>query len=181
MKKISVRQEDAEAAFTTALALDPGLAQAWAGRAGVRHARGDARAAVEALTRGLASAPDPAMLYNRGVARQTLGRWQKAVDDFTAALEVTGEEPDLLFERGRSRLGLLDDARRDLTRVLELDDAPERHADVHALLGAVPNSASPWCDGHRALSDRCLLRHRSRRIVPSRAGGAHVSSTRESR
>jgi lipoprotein NlpI len=84
------------------------------------------------------------MLYNRGVARQTLGRWQEAVDDFTAALEVTGEEPDLLFERGRSRLrlGLLDDARRDLTRALELDGAPERHADVHALLGAVPTSAS---------------------------------------
>jgi tetratricopeptide (TPR) repeat protein len=59
------RLQDAEAAFTAALAVDPGLADAWANRAIVRWRRDEADAALSDLDQALALRDDATIRRNR--------------------------------------------------------------------------------------------------------------------
>jgi tetratricopeptide (TPR) repeat protein/WD40 repeat protein len=56
--------------------------------------------------------PEGALHSRRGRARLALGRWQKAAEDFSAALELRVDEPDLHYLRGHAyaRLGRYQDA-----------------------------------------------------------------------
>ena len=97
------RLDAAAAAFSTAIERDPALAAAWAGRAAVRHERGEPEAAAADLTRALSAGDDARLLFNRAVALSAAGRRAAAVADLNRALELEPGDPaaaQLLAELG---------------------------------------------------------------------------------
>ena len=126
---------------TTARSSTPpsaGLAEAWATRAAVAFELGDPAGAVADLTRAIELAPDPAVLFNRAVAHQTLQRWELAEADFTAVLEADPAEDEAWLGRAecRRRLGDADGAGDDLRRAAAL--APDHSAAGVAVAGSAP-------------------------------------------
>ncbi|GAA1509314.1 hypothetical protein GCM10009677_47750 [Sphaerisporangium rubeum] len=89
------RQEAAEAAFATALAADPALAQAWASRAGLRYDSGDLEGAVADLTRAIELGAGAEAHFNRAMALRALGRAGKALDDLRRAQALDPADPDI--------------------------------------------------------------------------------------
>jgi tetratricopeptide (TPR) repeat protein len=89
------RPAAAEAAFATALAGAPELAQAWASRASLRHGRGDLEGAVADLTRAIELGADAAVHFNRAMALRDLGRPGRALDDLRRAEALDPGDPDI--------------------------------------------------------------------------------------
>jgi tetratricopeptide (TPR) repeat protein len=79
--------EQAMAAYTRALEMDPGLPDAHVNLGRLLHERGDAAGAERHYRLALAALPeDPTSAYNLGVALQDLGRAREAVAAYEAAL-----------------------------------------------------------------------------------------------
>lgn len=92
---------------------------------GTRHEAGDAQAAIAIATRALGRVPDdPALLADRGLSEQRLGRWRAAERDFGHA-GAAGRDAryDHLAGRVALRLGDVADARRFFARALRVDPA----------------------------------------------------------
>ena len=130
--------DDARAAADAATRAGAGVAEAWATRAAVAFELGDPAGAVADLTRAIELAPDPAVLFNRAVAHQTLQRWELAEADFTAVLEADPAEDEAWLGRAecRRRLGDADGAGDDLRRAAAL--APDHSAAGVAVAGSAP-------------------------------------------
>jgi tetratricopeptide (TPR) repeat protein len=83
------------AAYDRAIAADPALQTAWAGRAEALLDAGDATAAITSLDRALGIGPDAALLFNRAAALQAAGRWADALADLGRARELDPADPDI--------------------------------------------------------------------------------------
>lgn len=148
------RPTEAREAFRTALDLDPTLVPAWCNFGVLQFEDGDAAAAIDCFDRALELDDNPAVRGNRGLARQSLGHYRQAVEDYTAALagDPHGGEGELLFRRAQCYLAqchLLGDERllahADLTAYLasgETEHAEQARADL------VRIQAEPWGDVH---------------------------------
>ena len=121
------RDADARAIadFDRASSLDPTLAEPMANKAWIRLDEGDAEGAVADFDRALTRDPDKwYWQYGRAIALMEAGITERALADFTA-LAGTSEKPGLrLGELGTVRMvfGDFAGARRDLLRVIEVDD-----------------------------------------------------------
>ncbi|MDX2522748.1 tetratricopeptide repeat protein [Streptomyces europaeiscabiei] len=114
----------AVAEYDQALALDPGSATAWQGRAVARAHTGDYAAAVADLDRADALAPDDTTtLVLRGDYHRLLGDPDAAVADLDRAVALDPVRRSTWASRGAARhaQGSLDEALADLDRALELD------------------------------------------------------------
>ncbi|MDX3693215.1 tetratricopeptide repeat protein [Streptomyces europaeiscabiei] len=114
----------AVAEYDQALALDPGSATAWQGRAVARAHTGDYAAAVADLDRADALAPDDTTtLVLRGDYHRLLGDPDAAVADLDRAVALDPVRRSTWASRGAARhaQGRLDEALADLDRALELD------------------------------------------------------------
>jgi tetratricopeptide (TPR) repeat protein len=87
--------------FDLALAADPHLVPALAGRATMAYEDGDHDAALTDLGTALdVDAGNPDLLYNRGFVYQSAGRWDDAVRDYSAALaQPHADRQELLNQR----------------------------------------------------------------------------------
>jgi len=96
------------AAFDQALAADPGLVAAWAGRAEAQLQAGDSPGAIDSLTRALEVTEDAALLFNRAAAYGSAERWADAKADLTRARELDPEDPEISAELSacEGRLGV---------------------------------------------------------------------------
>ena len=118
----------AQREFDRAVQLAPNSDLAWYNRGLVHRDLGDCRAALVDFDRALALQPQFFnALYQRGNCRQALGNYAEAIDDYTRAVGFPGRIPArFLAHLGRAdalrRLGRLDEAYADYTRVAELRD-----------------------------------------------------------
>ena len=80
----------AETDFDTAMKIEPDLAEAYLNRGALRVRQSRFQEAMELIDRGLGLGPEePARGYfNRGVARQSLGDFKGAYQDYTRASEL---------------------------------------------------------------------------------------------
>jgi tetratricopeptide (TPR) repeat protein len=111
-------------AFEQALAQQPDLALAHAGRGDVCRLRGDFEEALAAYDRALRLEPRSAVvLNNRGLVRQRLGKLEQAVEDFDAALRLEPRFVVGYYNRGAAQQarGELERAIADYTEALQLD------------------------------------------------------------
>jgi tetratricopeptide (TPR) repeat protein len=112
--------------YRRALAFDPHsnrAADRLAFYLAMRHGAGDAQAAIDVATRALACVPgDAALLADRGLAEQRLGRWREAERDFGSA-GASGRDAryDHLAGRLALRLGHAREARRFFSTALQHD------------------------------------------------------------
>jgi tetratricopeptide (TPR) repeat protein len=91
----------------------------------MRHAPGDAQAAIAVASVALARVPaDASLLADRGLAEQRLRRWSAAVRDFAQAGDA-GRDPRYEHLAGRValRLGRRSDAQRYFRAALVFDPA----------------------------------------------------------
>ncbi|MBM7774874.1 tetratricopeptide (TPR) repeat protein [Actinokineospora baliensis] len=86
----------AKAAFDHALAIDPTLIPALAGRAATTHALGDPDQALADLNTALTLTPDdPALRFNRAFLHESANRPALAIADLVAAHEADPEDEDI--------------------------------------------------------------------------------------
>lgn len=122
------RPSDARADALAGLELRPGEPRllCMLGSAAVEEE--DWPAAARLLDDALAADPRyPAALVNRAAVRYHLGAPADAVADLTTALDVVGDDPDLLLNRGMAyaAAGEVEQALADWAAALELPDADE--------------------------------------------------------
>jgi tetratricopeptide (TPR) repeat protein len=84
----------AASALDRALAVDAGPTEAWALLGTLRYEEGDLAGAVDALSRALDDGPDAVIHFNRGAVHQELESWERAIADFTSALELDPGDAD---------------------------------------------------------------------------------------
>jgi tetratricopeptide (TPR) repeat protein len=112
--------------FDRVIRLSPRSSIAWYNRGLVRRDLRDCRAALADFSRALElEASNFNALYQRGNCLQAVGDYTAAIDDYTRASALPGQIHArflAFFARGDAsrRLGRLDDAYADYTRVLEL-------------------------------------------------------------
>ncbi|HEY1353996.1 MAG TPA: tetratricopeptide repeat protein [Ktedonobacteraceae bacterium] len=114
-------------ALSAAIEQDPLLVAAWTNRAVLAFEQGQVEAAIEDLSRACALGENAAVRYNRGIAYQALQQWERAIEDFSAALDLDREdEQDLLYRRGccLARLGNAERAHQDFQAHLALGPSP---------------------------------------------------------
>lgn len=123
----------AEAALTSALALQADSADLYIDRAAARAARKDYKAAAMDLDRAIGLAPRRADAHAfRASAHRFLENLDKALADAEQALSIEPDLPEALLERGILRRLKNDDkgARKDWMRLLQV--APDGEAAVEA-------------------------------------------------
>ena len=132
------RHDGARTAADAAVRAGDEVAQAWATRAAVAFETGDPGLAVNDLTRAMALAPDPAMLFNRAVAHQAVKNWAAAEADFTRVLEAEPAEAEAWLRRAacRQRLGNAVGASDDLRQAAVT--APDHLAAEVMVAGGPP-------------------------------------------
>ena len=112
--------------FDRAIRLAPTSALAWYNRGLVRRDLKDCRAALDDFGHALELQPNLFnALYQRGNCRQALGDYAHAMDDYSRAIALPGRiDARFLAYFGRAdalrRLGRLEEAHADYTRVTEL-------------------------------------------------------------
>jgi tetratricopeptide (TPR) repeat protein len=96
--------EDAEQALERALRIDPGLVQAWIALGDVALDRDRPNEAVQRYSQALAWEPRSAAAHNGlGIALDSLGQMDRAIDHFAAAAEVSGD-PSIRANLERARV-----------------------------------------------------------------------------
>ncbi len=106
-----------EQASAEHLQRDPLLIAAWTNRAILLFEEEKIAEAIQDLSHALELEENPTVLYNRGIAYQTLGRWQEAINDFTQALTLSDEEEQDILSRRHlcvTQLENTDSLRQDL-------------------------------------------------------------------
>lgn len=112
----------AGAALNDALDADDGFMPAWALRAQVRGAAGDAEGMLRDIVKPMRSSrSDPAFRRARGDAKTLAGRPGEALKDYDGALDKDADDPEAYLGRGRARraLGDLDGAIEDFQRAIK--------------------------------------------------------------
>ncbi|MGP4030360.1 tetratricopeptide repeat protein [Actinomadura sp. 3N407] len=117
----------AKAALSASVEAAPGLAEAWATRGALAYQAGDLDAALSDLDRAVGLDDDPAIRFNRALARQRHGRHAAAIEDFDRLLG-TSDDPEARYQRGvcHLRLGHQEEAQQDFLSCLVASPA---HAD----------------------------------------------------
>ncbi|MCA8924918.1 MAG: tetratricopeptide repeat protein [Planctomycetes bacterium] len=171
------RWDDAAAAFSEALALNPADAEALLGRAEARTGPASQReAALADVQRALELAPNSSRAYvSRGILHEWLGQRELALADLDRALELDPSSIRAYTNRGgiRAHLGDAEGALDDLTRALELDP---RSAQAYVSRGAHLANLGRFEDAARdferaeALTPNNLLLFVQRGIARSNAG-----------
>lgn len=101
--------DGAHASYTAALTSDPAFTAAWANRAVLHFAAGNAAEAVNDLDHAIAVADDPALRANRAIALAELGEHSRAISDLDAAIGASDvDTSDLLYRRGSCKYALGD-------------------------------------------------------------------------
>ncbi len=115
--------------FTRLLQLDPNNVRARCDRASAYQELGRHSLAVADLTEALRLDPSPNLWHERGLAYALAGDLQRAVADFTTAVDLAPDNAGLLLSRGKAHHDLkqYDKALADLTAALQL--APQ-HTDI---------------------------------------------------
>jgi tetratricopeptide (TPR) repeat protein len=99
------KYEQAMEAYTKAIALDPGMADAYNGRGIARRSMGQAKQAIEDFTRAIELDGDFAQAYrNRGSAWHGEMQHDKAIVDLTRAIEIDPAYGNAYFARGTVHL-----------------------------------------------------------------------------
>ncbi len=91
----------AREAYDLAIAADPSLQAAWAGRASLVFELGDLAGALNDLDRALELGDSAALRFNRAAALIAAERWDDALIDLNRALELDPEDVDTLAARDR--------------------------------------------------------------------------------
>ncbi|RJL32492.1 tetratricopeptide repeat protein [Bailinhaonella thermotolerans] len=89
------RPGEAREAYDRAIAADPRLADAWAGRGVLAFENGDAESALADLTRAVELGESAELLFNRSVALRALGRTAEARADLARAAELAPGDEDI--------------------------------------------------------------------------------------
>jgi tetratricopeptide (TPR) repeat protein len=116
--------DSALADYSRAIARNPFLAEAYAGRGRVWFRKGNLEQAIADYSAALEIGHDSAATYyNRGLARSALGDLKGAIDDYEKAISAAPRFARAYAERGLARLlmGKEEGARRDFRRCLKLD------------------------------------------------------------
>src|SRR6185369_11523794 len=111
----------AMADYVAAARLDPGLAEAFAGRGSASFAAGDYARAVADYDRAVQLKPDDArLLTGRAAARAAHGDRAGALADYDRAVELAPGSAEILTQRGQARASFGDEDRAlaDFNRVL---------------------------------------------------------------
>ncbi|HLX38918.1 MAG TPA: tetratricopeptide repeat protein, partial [Ktedonobacteraceae bacterium] len=127
--------EEAMQALSSALEHDPMLVAAWANRAVLNFDRGNVDASIADLSHALELSESATVLYNRGLAYQSLERWQDAIADYTRALALSDvDAQDMLYQRGvcYTQLGNVPLARQDFAAHLAIGPS-EYEEEIHQL------------------------------------------------
>lgn len=119
--------DEAYRILSAAIAYDSSLVAAWTNRAILSFEGEKYVDAINDLTQALTLEENATVLYNRGIAYQTYGSWQEAIDDFSHALSLDEEDvQDILYRRGccHLQLGNTDQAERDFAAHLAYGPSP---------------------------------------------------------
>jgi tetratricopeptide (TPR) repeat protein len=110
-------------AYDAALALAPGDAEAWRGRADSYRALGRPRQALEDYGAAIALAPDAKAYFGRAMILAASRLFDDALTDFDAAIAAAPDFADAYFQRGRTyhRLGRNERADADFATAVRLD------------------------------------------------------------
>ncbi len=133
--------DEAHQALTSALERDPSLLAAWTNRAVLAYECGNIDAAIADLTQALELDENATVLYNRGQAYQSQGRWPEAIHDYTRALTQADDDDtqDLLYKRGCCywQLGDSSSAYQDFVQHMAMGPSPYQE-ELHQLGIALP-------------------------------------------
>lgn len=83
--------DEAYESFTKAIEADVSLADGWANRALVSFKKGDLEGAAADSTKASALRQDANIFYNRGRIFEAQGKWTEAMQDYSRALDLAGE------------------------------------------------------------------------------------------
>ena len=124
---------EAAAAFSAALAADPGCARAWTLRGALAHRIGDLAAAIADLERARTLSDAPGIRFGLAVVYHDATRHDLAVELLDTILDQT-EDPDARLQRARSLLdlGRVEEAQADLRTCLAA--GPEYLPSVRELM-----------------------------------------------
>lgn len=115
--------DQAMADFEKAAELDPGLARAYSNLGSIYRDRHDMRHALEAYSKSIAISPNVDALFERGEMYEAAGEHQKAIDDFSVAIEGIRDAPYMYRARALAKRNLGDiagyEADRDQARAIE--------------------------------------------------------------
>ncbi len=114
--------EKSIAAFNEAIELDPKNCNARVGRAAMFLQVMQFQRALEDCSFVIENGAKNRALICRGIAHAQLGLLEKAIADFTDAIQVGGADADAYYHRGwaNGKNGRYDAAASDLTRAIEL-------------------------------------------------------------
>ncbi len=109
--------------FEKASDLDSSLSRAYSGLGSIYRDRHDMKRALDEYTKSIAMSPTVDALFERGEMYEAAGEHQKAIDDFTAAIEAMRDAPYMYRARALAKRNLGDiagyEADRDLARDIE--------------------------------------------------------------
>ncbi|HEV8630012.1 MAG TPA: tetratricopeptide repeat protein [Thermoanaerobaculia bacterium] len=137
-------------------------------RGTLARSRKDYGEAVAHFDKALAAGEHWEFLEDRGWARYRLEAYEPALADFTRALELVPQEPEVLVDRGWAlvKLGRLDDAVADYRLALEVDPSESRLEGLRRRLvhDLVQAARAAWYSDRAGAS--ALLRQ-AREVDPS--------------
>jgi tetratricopeptide (TPR) repeat protein len=96
--------------FEKAIDLDPGASRAYSSLGTIYRDRGDRERALENYGKSIAIAPNVDALFERGEMYEASGDHQKAIDDFTRAIESLRDAPYIYRARAMAKRNLGDEA-----------------------------------------------------------------------
>jgi tetratricopeptide (TPR) repeat protein len=115
--------DQAIADFEKATEFDPSLTRAYSGLGSIYRDRGDRKRALEAFGKAISINPSVDALFERGEMFEAAGEHQKAIDDFTAAIDDLRDAPYIYRARALAKRNLGDnagyEADRDQARAIE--------------------------------------------------------------
>lgn len=109
--------------FEKSADLDSSLARAYSGLGSIYRDRGDMKRALEQYTKSIAISHNVDALFERGEMYEAVGEHQKAIDDFTAAIDGIRDAPYIYRARALAKRNMGDiagyEADRDEARGIE--------------------------------------------------------------